>query len=165
MAAHLSGRRYAIPYFTCCVIWLLLILTLCARRRLALPDGGSAFAPRFAGFFGRPFVGHAAKMGEFSAFARDLSLPVAFHGRESALTCFHQTSVVNTDGSALRMPLQRPRAPVCPISAKLCEAASMKRGGRVSKGGEILQIGGRALDTALRYKVHTCDQELDHVDW
>jgi len=121
------------PYFTCCVIWLLLILTVCARRRLALPDGGSAFAPRFAGFFGRPFVGHAAKMGEFSAFARDLSLPVAFHGRESALACFHQTSVVNTDVSALRMPLLRPLAPLSKFLPSFCEAASVKRCSRASK--------------------------------
>jgi hypothetical protein len=101
VAAHLSGRRDAMPYFTCCVIWLLLILTIDGGRWLALPDGGSALTPRLAGFFRRPFVGHTAKMGEFSAFARDLSLAVAFHGRESALSCFHQTSLGECAGQCI----------------------------------------------------------------
>ena len=67
------------PYLHARVIWLLLILTLRARRRLALPDGRAAFAPCFPRFFRRPLVRHTPKMGEFSAFARNFALPVAVH--------------------------------------------------------------------------------------
>jgi hypothetical protein len=107
------------PYFTCCVIWLLLILTIYDWRWLALPDGGSALTPRLAGFFRRPFVGHAAKMGEFSAFARDLSLAVAFHGRESALSCFHQTSLGGCAGQCIVNATAEAPALVFPISSIL----------------------------------------------
>ena len=90
--------------FTRRVNWLLLILTLWLEHGLPLPDGRSAFAPCLACFFRRPLVGHASKMGEFSAFARDFALSVPVHGRESAFACRHSASVSYTEGTALRVP-------------------------------------------------------------
>jgi hypothetical protein len=93
-AANLPGRRVPMAYLHARVIWLLLILTIRARRRLALSDGRAAFAPCLPRLFRRPLMRHASKMGEFSTFARDFALPVTVHRRESALPSFHQTSVI-----------------------------------------------------------------------
>jgi hypothetical protein len=74
------------------------------RRWLALADGRSAFAACLAGFFRRPLVSLASKMGEFPTLTCDFALSVSVHGRESAFACRHLTSVGMRRGTALRMP-------------------------------------------------------------